>query len=1169
MRLRKIKLAGFKSFVDPTTLNIPGNLVAVVGPNGCGKSNIIDAVLWVMGESSAKHLRGDSLTDVIFNGSSARNPVGQATVELLFDNSEGRAGGQYASYSEIAIKRQINRDSVSTYYLNGTRCRRRDIQEIFLGTGLGPRSYAIIEQGTISRLIEAKPEELRTFIEEAAGISKYRERRRETVNRIKHTRENISRLTDIRDELAKQLNHLQRQAKAAERYQRHKTEERQLRAEILALNWKSLKAHMKDEEAVVATQENLVEAGLADLRQVESAIEKYRDELVSKNEAFNNAQSDFYRVGGEISQVEQKIQHTNERITSIGQDIEQAQREEADANQHLHQDKSKLEALALTAKTLEPKLQGSRNESDKAYEFLNEAEQAMQSWQTEWDTFNEAAADFSRQEQVGQTRLEYLQEGIEESMQRRKTLEQELSSIDSNAIQRTIDGQSNFVKEAEEKQVEISSQLDAKREALLILRNGIQSLNGQVNEKSRAQQKLEGRLSSLEALQQSSFGKDQENIKSWLESTGLADKPRLAQQLDVEPDWIRAVEVVLEDNLQDIIVDDNEKYTTELATLSEGNLGIISAIGESLAGKSEFVLLSEKINVSFPLPALLEGIYVADDLDTAKHIRTQLEGKESVITRDGIWLGRGWSRICRGMDEQKCTLTREQEIHELKLQRATVEKQLQELEENVEKSQSSYEQLEQELDDLQSGLRQNQEKLSEYRVALVASQGQQEQLEVRTAKINEELVTLDEQTGDDEFETETIQNNLQNVSGRCESMDDQRVELINLKEQHRASLGKARQRWQETHEESHGIALQLESISSQRASLEQAMKRNQMQLEHFQKRCEDLKNALIDNKKPLQEYQDTLELKLKDKIETEKCLVEARTLVDTVETSLREREQLRVMKEQKLQELRELMEKARLATQESRIRLQTVEEQLESNGHEVASILEQLAEDADIDIWNERLQGLARKIQRLGPINLAAIDEFSQLSERKTYLDSQDEDLIKALSTLENAIRKLDKETRTRFKETFDKLNTNLKERFPQLFGGGHAYLELTGEDLLQTGVTIMARPPGKRNSTIHLLSGGEKALTAVALVFSIFDLNPAPFCILDEVDAPLDDANVGRFSDMVVKMSEDVQFIIITHNKITMEISHQLLGVTMNEPGVSRLVSVDVDEAVEMAAIA
>lgn len=1169
MRLRKIKLAGFKSFVDPTTLIIPGNLVGVVGPNGCGKSNIIDAVLWVMGESSAKHLRGDSLTDVIFNGSSTRNPVGQATVELLFDNSEGRAGGQYASYSEIAIKRQINRDSISTYYLNGTRCRRRDIQEIFLGTGLGPRSYAIIEQGTISRLIEAKPDDLRTFIEEAAGISKYRERRRETEIRIKHTRENISRLTDIREELAKQLNHLQRQAKAAERYQGYKTEERQLQAELLVLNWKSLKAHMKDEEELVATQETLVEAGLAELRRVESEIEGYRDDLVSKNEAFSNAQSDFYHVGGEISQLEQKIQHTNERTTSIGQDIEQARQEEADAKEHLQQDKSKLETLTSTVKTLEPKLKGSRNESDKAYEFLNEAEQAMQGWQTEWDNFNEASADFSRQEQVGQTRLEHLQEGIEESMQRQKSLEQELSSNDSNAIQRTIDEQSVFVKEAEEKQIKISSQLDAKREALMTLRNESKGLNEQANEQDRAQHKLEGRLSSLEALQQSSFGKDQENIESWLESAGLADKPRLTQQLEVEADWVRAVEIVLEDNLQDIIVDDHEKYITELATLSEGNLGIISATGESLTENTEFVRLSEKINASFPLSGLLEGIYVADDLDAAKHIRTQLKGKESVITRDGIWLGRGWSRVCRGMDEQKRTLTREQEIHTLKLQYATAEKHLQEIEKNIEKNRASHERIERELNNLQLNLRQNQEKLSEYRVKSVASQVQQEQLEARTAKINEELVTLDEQMSDDEFETETIQNNLQNVSGRRENLDEQRVELVNLKEQHRTSLGKARQRWQETHEASHGIALQFESISSQRASLEQAMKRNQIQLEHFQKRCEDLKSTLIDHEKPLPEYQELLELKLTDKVGTEKCLAEARTFVQTVETSLRECEQLRNIKEQKLQELRELLEKARLATQESRIRLQTVEEQLESSGHKVALILEQLAEDAGIDTWDERLQALARKIQRLGPINLAAIDEFSQLSERKTYLDNQDEDLTKALSTLENAIRKIDKETRTRFKETFDKLNTNLKERFPQLFGGGHAYLELTGEDLLQTGVTIMARPPGKRNSTIHLLSGGEKALTAVALVFSIFDLNPAPFCILDEVDAPLDDANVGRFSDMVVKMSKDVQFIFITHNKITMEISHQLLGVTMHEPGVSRLVSVDVDEAVDMAATA
>lgn len=1172
MRLRKIKLAGFKSFVDPTTLNIPGNLVGVVGPNGCGKSNIIDAVMWVMGESSAKHLRGDSLTDVIFNGSTARNPVGQASVELLFDNSEGKAGGQYASYSEIAIKRQINRDAVSTYYLNGTRCRRRDIQEIFLGTGLGPRSYAIIEQGTISRLIEAKPDELRTFIEEAAGISKYRERRRETENRMRHTKENISRLTDIRDELAKQLNHLQRQAKAAERYQGYKKEERQLQAELLALKWQNLKLHMKDDEELVGTQENLVEAGLAELRQVESNIESNRDKLVTANDSFNEAQSGFYSVGGEISQLEQKIQHSKERITSIEHDIEQAQQEETAANHHLQQDKSKLENLRATANTLEPRLQGSRNESDKAYEFLNEAEQAMQGWQAEWDLFNETSADYSRQEQLGQTSLEHLQDGIDESLQRQKALEEELGAIDVQTIQTSINENATLVKQNEEKQAEFTQQLERKRQSLSQVRNQANELNEKANEQRRTQQKLEGRLASLEALQQASFGKDQKKLSSWIEANDLTENPRLAQQLDVDPAWVRAVEIVLEDNLQDIIVDDQERYTTELASLTEGNLGIISATettSSSSTDKSEFVRLTDKVKATFTLDGLLQGVYIADNLDSAMRIRAQLKDNESVITQDGIWLGQGWSRVCRDMDEQKQTLSREQEIQELKLRHKTAETQLQELENSIENNRTAHEQLEQELNDLQAGMRQNQEALSEYRAALAASRAQHEQAEARTARINDELITLEEQIKDDEFEIETTRNSLESVSGRRKEMEDQRQELIKLKDQHRSALDTARQRWQATHEESHGIALQLESISSQRASIEQAMKRNQMQLEHLQKRSEDLKTALLEHKKPLQGYQDALELKLKDRVSAEKRLADARTSVQTIETSLRECEQLRGVKEQKLQELRDLLEKARLATQESRIRLQTVVEQLEANGHDVVSILEQLTDDADIDSWKEQLESMARKIQRLGPINLAAIDEYSQLSERKTYLDSQDEDLAKALTTLENAIHKIDKETRTRFKETFDKLNTNIKERFPQLFGGGHAYLELTGDDLLQTGVTIMARPPGKRNSTIHLLSGGEKALTAVALVFSIFELNPAPFCILDEVDAPLDDANVGRYSDMVAKMSANVQFIFITHNKITMEIANQLLGVTMHEPGVSRLVSVDVDEAVEMAATA
>ncbi|HSR63170.1 MAG TPA: chromosome segregation protein SMC, partial [Gammaproteobacteria bacterium] len=444
-----------------------------------------------------------------------------------------------------------------------------------------------------------------------------------------------------------------------------------------------------------------------------------------------------------------------------------------------------------------------------------------------------------------------------------------------------------------------------------------------------------------------------------------------------------------------------------------------------------------------------------------------------------------------------------------------------------------------------------------------------EQADNRAEQVEAELDDLHEQMESDRQEYDAINSELEKISGNREELEKQREELVTLREKHRRSLGNAREQWQKTHEESHGIALQLESISSQRASLEQSIKRSRIQIEHLQSRHGDLERSLAEIRAPLESMQDDLKRHLGEKAEAEKKLGEARSKVQSIENTLREKEQARTVQEQQIQELRNQLEQIRLETRESRVRLQTIEEKLRESGQDVQQILEGLEEGAERDAWREKLENVTRKIERLGPINLAAIDEFTQLTERKDYLDKQDEDLREALTTLENAIRKIDKESRARFKETFDQLNSNLQETFPQLFGGGNAYLDLTGDDLLETGVTIMARPPGKRNSTIHLLSGGEKALTAVALVFSIFKLNPAPFCILDEVDAPLDDANVGRFSEMLKDMAEEVQFIFITHNKITMEIAYQLLGVTMQEAGVSRLVSVDVDEAVEMAATA
>ena len=420
MRLTKIKLAGFKSFVDPTTLIVPGNLVGIVGPNGCGKSNIIDAVMWVLGESSAKHLRGDSMTDVIFNGSSSRQPVGMAAVELCFDNSSGKIGGQFANYNEISIKRQINREGISSYFLNGTRCRRKDIQGLFLGTGLGPRSYAMIEQGIITRLIEAKPEELRTFIEEAAGISKFRERRRETENRMRHTSENLERLNDIREELHNQLNHLNRQARAAERYQVLKQEERQLKTEILALNWRELNGEFGLRQEKVRHEENLVEEGNAGLRRIEAEIEKLRDDLSLANESMGKAQSGYYQVGSEISQMEQKILHIRERVQALQDDVGGVADSIQATTAQYENDKQKLHALMENAETLEPRLQGTRSDSNKAYDSLNQAEQAMQGWQSEWDACNGTLADFNRQLEVDTALLEHLEAGIEEMHTRRK-----------------------------------------------------------------------------------------------------------------------------------------------------------------------------------------------------------------------------------------------------------------------------------------------------------------------------------------------------------------------------------------------------------------------------------------------------------------------------------------------------------------------------------------------------------------------------------------------------------------------------------------------------------------------------------------------------------------------------------------------------------------------------
>ncbi|MCZ6803870.1 MAG: chromosome segregation protein SMC [Proteobacteria bacterium] len=1166
--MSNIKLSGFKSFVDPTNFVVPSSLVGIVGPNGCGKSNIIDAVTWVMGESSAKHLRGESLTDVIFSGSTTRQPVGQASVELIFDNTEKKLGGQYAGYNEISIKRQINRDSISTYYLNGSRCRRRDITAIFLGTGLGPRSYAIIEQGMISRLIEAKPEELRVFIEEAAGISKYRERRRETENRIKHTKENIERLNDIRDELEKQLNHLQRQSKAAERYKRFKQDQRKLSSELLALNWRDLNKEVSELKEEAGKRENAVEASIAKVRETEAEIEKQREDLSDANQHFNTRQSEYYKVGSDISQNEQKLQHTREKIIAIESELEKAHQTHAVTIKQHDQDKAEYEKLQTELSNLEPKLHGTRNESNKAYEILNHAEEAMQGWQSEWDTFNESYSEFTRQEQIDKTRLEHLEFGLGEHAERRMQLEQEISKFEQSDLNNIIQALSKSQEDEEGKQSVILKEHAEKQNVVKNNREKIRALSSNLDSARQESQRMKGRLVSLETLQQSVI-EDNQELTDWLKENDLENQQRLSQSIQVNSKWTHALETVISIHLHDICVEDIGSYLEKLEDVP-GKIGLMNLSGASPTPDTiQFPRLIDQITTDIRIPSVLENIYLADSLNKAINMLPELSAGQSVVTEKGIWFSHDWVIVNNASKVNDSVLNRELEISTLKLELENREAGIKSIETELRSTEEGLERAETTLNDQQSLLTEQQRGISDLRAKLASTQTESEQVSIRHHQLVEELESNQEQAISDKSEIDSIKQRLINLEKDRMQLLQQRDELSNVKDKHRDSLNVARTRWQETHNESHGIALQLESYSSRRASYEQAIKRNDILLSHLIARRSELEKELLENQTPIKEIQETIEASLKDKIHAEKNLGDARTNVQTIEARMRESEQDRHKHEQELEALRSVLEKARLGVNSCQVRLETVEEQLSAEQQNAKELLETIEGGANQEDWTSRLESLERKIQRLGPINLAAIDEYTQNAERKTYLDSQYKDLVDALTTLENAIRKIDKETRTRFKETFDELNKNIKEMFPKLFGGGHAYLELTGDDLLQTGVAIMARPPGKKNSNIHLLSGGEKALTAVTLVFAIFKLNPAPFCILDEVDAPLDDTNVGRFCDLVKSMSDEIQFIFITHNKITMEIAHQLLGVTMHEAGVSRLVSVDMDEAVDMAATA
>jgi chromosome segregation protein len=1171
MRLSKIKLSGFKSFVDPTTLSFPSNLMGIVGPNGCGKSNIIDAIRWVLGESSAKTLRGDSMADVIFNGSSGRKPVGQASIELVFDNSDGTITGTYAGYTEVAMRRVVTRDGTSQYFLNNARCRRKDITNLLLGTGVGSHGYSIIEQGMISRLVEAKPEELRSFLEEAAGISKYKERRRETEHRIRHTRDNMERLQDLRDELENQLSHLQRQAKAAERYKVLKAEERRTEAELLLLRLQTLGRELNGQRRELAGKQLELDAAVTRQGEIETKIEKLRLELADHGDEFNKIQGVYYKVGADIARLEQSMQHRNADIQRQKAELEQTEEQLAKVTGHISDDEVELEKLEQLLGQLNPELEEAQDRLASSERALREAEREAETSRDQAEQLAAAIAAAERTTEVEQARFDHQRERIERIDAERVEKAGELEDIETEELDREID-RLTVTEESQGRELQAAERrLELLTSEIRHLRQQDSALAGELDGLRERLQRDKGRLSSLEALQEAALGRVSAAASRWLEQENRAHSPRLAATLDVHEGWDRAVEAVLGSYLNAIEAPSLDALSAHLDQLSVSGLAVLESEqrdGAEQQSASGLDALASKVRAPVAARTLLSGVYAAPTIEAALRHRIQLRTGEAIVTPEGVLVMRHALRTHSSDDPQLGVLARGEEIEQLQASTLQLAQASEAASHRLAEIRSRLDELEAQRVEAQAGVQSVQVAHAEAKAQLQARRARRDELRQRVSAIEAEIVALED-------ERHAITRALQETRARLETAAAERTSGAEAQAQLQAERGGhlerlrvAREQAEVEREHAKDIAIMLESRRSSRQSASAALERVQAQRRYLADRRAELIQRIEELERPLAQERATLERQLDERLQVEESLGAARSTVEVCEQAVREAEGARTSAQQEVNEARDEVGSARMAEREIEVRAETVREQFAATGFDEETLAAELAEEADTAEWSERLESIGRKIQRLGSINMAAIDEFEEKSDRKEYLDKQFDDLTESLATLEAAIRKIDGETRSRFRDTFNRANEGLGELFPRLFGGGQAYLELDSDDLLSAGVTVMARPPGKRISTIHLMSGGEKALTAVALVFAIFKLNPAPFCLLDEVDAPLDDANVGRFSDIVREMSDAVQFVLITHNKTTMEAMNQLAGVTMHEPGVSRLVAVDIDEAVQLAAM-
>ncbi|VXB86188.1 chromosome segregation protein SMC [Massilia sp. 9I] len=1168
MRLSSIKLSGFKSFVDPTNFQVPGQLVGVVGPNGCGKSNIIDAVRWVLGESKASELRGESMQDVIFNGSTYRKAAGRASVELVFDNSMGKAAGQWGQYAEIAVKRTLTRDGTSTYYINGQPVRRRDIQDIFLGTGLGPRAYAIIGQGMISRIIESRPEELRVFLEEAAGVSKYKERRRETENRLSDTRENLLRVEDILRELNANLEKLEGQAAVANRFHQLQSDQEEKQKLLWLLRKNEAKTEQLRYFREVEEAQTALEAQTAKLRNVELELEHMRQSHFAIGDRLHQAQGALYQTNSEIGSLEAQIKFVVESRTRLQTQLGTlgAQRDQWLAQRQEYEEQ--LAEAEITLEELGARAEGAQIAVEAHGERVPELEAA---WRQAQERSNESRARIMQVQQRIELASAHQRNAaniLTSLAGRRERLQQERNSLNL-PDSATLD---NLRMQQEEKQLALEEQtmlLEDATERQEAVEQERKDAHAQVQQESSASAQLEARLAALRQVQDRV--QTQGKVQPWLEKHELSSLPRLWQKLDIEEGWETALEAVLRERSGALEMSNLDWAKAFFSDAPPARLALYSpAPGAPAAaevpGLKPFASL---LRLNDPglrgvLNDWLHHVYVAQDAAEAFANRGRLPQGGAFVTRQGHLVTASSVRFHAPDAEQDGMLARQHEIENISKQLRAQALLLDDARSRATRADAAVSDLTRRLQDARQRVGTLTREVHALQIEVLKQSEIEARFNQRSGQIAADLSEIAAQEAEQrqaaaeaEQEFEQLDMELAELQGSHEDGQTAFMEKEQLLADARQKLRDLERGAQEAQFAERAQRTRIEELRRNIATATQQADQVTASLGAGKLELEALEAGTAHE--GLQELLDRRSTQ-------ERALADARHELDQITQQLRQMEEARMGNERSLQPQRDRITEMQLKEQAARLNQEQFAEALATTGAVESELEEKLTPDMKPQYLQGEVTRLTNAISALGAVNLAAVDELAQATERKRYLDSQNNDLQEAISTLEDAIHRIDRETRDLLQDTFDRVNTHFSELFPILFGGGQAKLVMTGDEILDSGVQVMAQPPGKKNATIHLLSGGEKALTATALVFSMFRLNPAPFCLLDEVDAPLDDANTERFCRMVKRMSDHTQFLFISHNKIAMEMANQLIGVTMQEQGVSRIVAVDMESAANFA---